>query len=144
MVATGVLFVVTLLTLFAYNGANVRATEAEARANVGANTGDLEAREADLDAREAALDERESDPPGGYTEVVTDGVYVVGESVPPGVYRTEQVGEYCQWHIIPTGSGIYDGDIINFGAGEPGPIQVTLRDGQDFTSSDCGSWTRVG
>jgi len=105
----------------------------------------LKAREQEVAARETAVAAREEAASSWVTTVLNDGIYTIGKSAEPGIYRTETVGEYCQWNIYLTGTGIYDTEgTINFGVGEPGPVQVTVSEGQDFSSSDCGTWNRIG
>ncbi len=158
LIVSVVLFILFVLSLSAYSGASSRANNAEEALSSGGQiidtgaTAELEARAAELNAREqalaeqeAALAEQENAPGEWVTTSIVDGIYTIGTSTEPGVYRTEQVGEYCQWNLYKTGTGIYEpGGTINFGAGEPGPIQVTLSEGQDFSSSDCGTWERIG
>ena len=151
---TAIIAVGVLLTLWV---ASLVALGAASRAGQSSGTGvgadspnddratELDAREQDLADREAAVAEREDAVSAWVTTVLNDGIYTIGVSAEAGVYRTETVGEYCQWNICLTGTGIYDVEgTINFGAGEPGPIQVTLEEGQDFSSSDCGAWNRIG
>lgn len=77
------------------------------------------------------------------TKTIDDGTWTVGVDVKPGVYRTaEAVSSDCYWGIYRSGTNgedIIANDIP--GGGRP---QVTLKSGQDFNSSRCGQWVKVG
>ena len=139
-----VLWTVAYVSLLRANSESAILARQLEKSTGGDQSAELDQREAELDAREAEVTAREEAAGAWVTTVLNDGIYTIGVSAEPGVYRTESVGEYCQWTIYKTGTGIYDGEILNFGAGEPGPIQVTLPEGQDFSSSDCGTWNRIG
>jgi hypothetical protein len=148
-ILAGLLFILWMAALASGSSARSNTASDPSDAPAGTSVDDraaaLDQREAELAERETAVAAREEAASGWVTTVLNDGIYTIGVSAEPGVYRTEAVGEYCQWNIYLTGSGIYDTDAtINFGAGEPGPIQVTLDEGQDFSSSDCGTWNRIG
>jgi hypothetical protein len=73
---------------------------------------------------------------------IEDGTWTVGEDVPAGTYRTTaNVSSRCYWQITKTGgdsvSDIVDNDIP--GGGRP---RVTLKRGQDFKTSNCGTWSK--
>lgn len=105
----------------------------------------LDVRGADLDDRSAALDEREGDLEGAEEEAeantITEGVWTVGTDIRPGTYRTTSaITEMCYWGIYRTGTNMEDiiqNDIVT--GGRP---TVTLSEGQDFETSDCGQWRR--
>jgi hypothetical protein len=70
----------------------------------------------------------------------TDGQYVVGQNVAPGVYQETAGGEcYYAWSTS-TGS---DAQIITNNIPN-GPAEVTLKAGDIFTSTRCGTWNKVG
>lgn len=72
---------------------------------------------------------------------IDDGTWTVGVDVPPGTYRVRLAASSdCYWAILRSGSN--GEDIINndIGGGRP---QVTLRRGQDFETSRCGTWTKI-
>jgi hypothetical protein len=81
--------------------------------------------------------------PDGTTTVIKDGTWVVGSDIGTGTYKvTAAVTSRCYWEIDRSGtngSDIIDNDIP--GGGLP---QVTLSVGQDFKSSNCGTWTKIG
>lgn len=70
----------------------------------------------------------------------SEGVWLVGEDISPGRYRTTQaVSEECYWEISRPGTTtIIDNDFVT--GGRP---TVTLRRGQQFTTRRCGDWTRT-
>jgi hypothetical protein len=74
-----------------------------------------------------------------------DGVFVVGEDIEPGEYRSagpdesNPVGCYYAWK---TGTGS-DADIIDNNIVE-GQTRVTLNDGDVFESTSCEQWEQVG
>lgn len=146
LVAAAILLVLWLAAISMLGGAGQASGSTKSSdASMDRQAADLDAREQQLDEREAAIAEREEAASAWVTTVLNDGIYTIGVSAEPGIYRTETVGDYCQWNIYLTGTGIYDVEgVINFGVDEAGPIQVTLNEGQDFSSSDCGTWNRIG
>lgn len=69
----------------------------------------------------------------------SDGVYLVGEDIRPGRYRTTaSVSSGCYWEIGKVGSD----DIIQNDNPAGGRPTVILKTGEQFTSQDCGGWTR--
>jgi hypothetical protein len=79
-------------------------------------------------------------PPPQASGVVGDGVWTVGEDIAPGTYVTVvAVSGECSWAITKSGSNGQEAVAVGFpGGGKP---RVTLKAGQDFSSSDCGEWT---
>ena len=74
---------------------------------------------------------------------IDEGTWEVGVDVKPGRYKTTVAvdsGAMCYWKITTTGkpSNIVDNDIVY--GGRP---TVTIKKGQDFTTQDCGTWTKV-
>lgn len=72
---------------------------------------------------------------------ITEGNWAVGVDVQPGTYRTkEPVTDHCYWGIYsdPNGDHIVANDIVT--GGRP---TVTLKGGQFFTTTRCGSWAKV-
>lgn len=122
-------------------GLDARATELDGRES------DLDSREADLDQREADLDDREAGMNGGDSEpgaTITEGVWTVGLDIEPGTYRvTEEIDseQFCYWAIFESGTN--QQDIITNSIPTGGYPQVTLEEGQDFESSDCGIWEQM-
>ncbi|WP_106539945.1 hypothetical protein [Haloactinopolyspora alba] len=108
----------------------------------------LDKREKALDERAAALDERESAISETEQQIeastIGDGVYVVGEDVAAGEYRTDgadgsnPVGCY---YAFKSGTGadaeIIDNNIVD------GQARVTLSEGDVFESKACDEWTAV-
>lgn len=81
-------------------------------------------------------------PPPPVTDI-KEGIWTVGRDIEPGTYTTakEVLGD-CYWSI--TKSGTNGGDIIENDIVNGGRPTVTLSEGQDFTTSRCGGWTKVG
>lgn len=115
---------------------------------------ELDERESGLDTREADLDEREADleesgttgtdeePGPGPT--ISEGVWTVGVDIEPGTYRvTDEVTaeQFCYWAIYTSGTN--QQDIITNSIPTGGFPQVTLDEGQDFETSDCGTWEQL-
>ncbi|WP_179210858.1 hypothetical protein [Cellulomonas iranensis] len=111
---------------------------------------DIATREADLTVREAAAKLAEDAVAAREAAVTTteqqiadaqihDGTWTVGVDIAPGTYRTiEPVSGTCYWAIYKSGTNkddIVQNDIVN--GGYP---TVTIREGQDFESSRCGTW----
>ncbi|UFU03768.1 hypothetical protein LQF12_03925 [Ruania suaedae] len=103
----------------------------------------LDEREIELDERASALDEREEELAGAERRQaetrITNGTWTVGVDIAPGTYRTtDAVSGTCYWGIFRSGTNkddIIQNDIVS--GGRP---TVTLREGQDFESSRCGTW----
>ncbi|MBM9433993.1 hypothetical protein [Flaviflexus equikiangi] len=108
---------------------------------------ELEAREGELDARETALDERETAIDAAEpapVPVINEGVWSVGLDIEPGTYRlAEEIGpdRFYYWAIYETGTT--QQEIVTNGIPTGGRPQVTLAEGQDFETSDCGSWEQM-
>lgn len=108
----------------------------------------LDERQAGLDERAAELDERENAITETEQQIEAskfgDGIYVVGEDIAAGEYRTDgadgsnPVGCYYAF-LSSTGA---DADILDNNIVE-GQTRVTLTDGDVFESSSCGEWTAV-
>lgn len=102
----------------------------------------LDDREAGLDDREAALDTTEQQVAA--STIPGDGVYVVGEDIEAGEYRTSgpsgdnPVGCYYAF-LSGTGADaeIIDNNILG------GQGRVSLSDGDVFETSSCEDWSRV-
>ncbi len=133
----------------------------EATASSGATTEDLDQREADLKAREGEveakqqdLDQREQDletreqdlenaPSDTSSDTIGNGVFEVGDDVQPGQYASEGPDDPqlpCTYRV----SEDEDGDDIISSEVSDGPGEVTLLDGQYFTSEYCQTWTLQG
>lgn len=102
---------------------------------------------AELDETAAELDEREAEVTeteqvAADSEFPGSGLYVVGEDVEPGEYRTEGPGAlgicYYAW-MTGTSS---DADIITNEVTE-GSARVTLNEGDVFDSEGCKLWKRA-
>lgn len=65
-----------------------------------------------------------------------DGVYLVGEDVPPGSYLARGGGD-CYWARLEDGSQ----DIIDNHIGT-GQVRVTINAGELFETQGCGTWRR--
>lgn len=72
---------------------------------------------------------------------ITEGVWVVGEDIEPGRYRTiNPVASDCYWGIYAAGTNgddIIANDIVT--GGRP---TVTLSEGQEFENNGCGDWAK--
>ena len=78
--------------------------------------------------------------PAGTT--IEDGTWTVGVDLKAGKYRvTANVSSDCYWAIYKSGTNgenIIANDIP--GGGRP---TVTLKVGQDFNTSNCGTWKKI-
>ncbi|AEG43652.1 hypothetical protein [Isoptericola variabilis] len=123
--------------------AEARAEDAEAAA--AERAAELDELEATLAEREKAVTEREEAVTAVENRIaetqIQEGTWTVGVDIEPGTYRTtEPVNGDCYWGIYRSGSNksdIVDNDIVT--GGYP---TVTLREGQDFQTSRCGSWNK--
>ena len=69
-----------------------------------------------------------------------DGLFTVGVEIAAGKWRSDGTGDSCYWQISPDG----DPDrILSNHFGNAGGT-VSLADGQEFESTRCGTWTKVG
>ena len=68
-----------------------------------------------------------------------DGFFTIGVEMAAGRWRSDGTGSSCYWQISPDGN---PDDIIDNHFGNAGGT-VTLRDGQEFESDGCGTWTLV-
>lgn len=73
---------------------------------------------------------------------IEDGIWTVGDDIPAGTYKVrDALTGMCYWGIYKSGtnqSDIVDNDIVS--GGKP---TVTLKKGQDFKSSGCGTWVKI-
>lgn len=80
--------------------------------------------------------------PAGPKTTITEGDWVVGTDVAPGTYRTaEAVSGMCYWGIYRAGTN--KGDIVQNDIVTGGRPTVTLKAGQEFSSTGCGTWTKT-
>jgi hypothetical protein len=98
----------------------------------------------ELAAREAAVQGREDAVTVTEQTIAANsfgpGMYVVGVDVSAGVYRNDGATDcYYAW-MTTSGS---DADIVDNEITD-GPATVTLRDGENFKSDRCGTWTKIG
>lgn len=95
-------------------------------------------------AEAAAGQAGEDDAEGGEDDApsaqFSDGTWVVGEDIEPGVYRNSGDWSSCYWERLSGLSGEF-GDIIANGIPD-GPVVVEIA-GSDaaFSSQGCGTWT---
>ncbi|MCY4085973.1 MAG: hypothetical protein OXG37_03580 [Actinomycetia bacterium] len=68
----------------------------------------------------------------------SDGVWLVGEDIEPGVYRARPPGKTCYWSRLDS-----DGTVTrdNKAAGEA--VVLILDSDTAFESSGCGTWQKV-
>lgn len=79
--------------------------------------------------------------PAGAASTMADGIFVVGEDVQPGTYKTSAVVDKdCGWVIYTSGSNGEDQQAYGFPNG--GRPEVTLKAGTDFKSHGCGDWVK--
>lgn len=86
------------------------------------------------------------DDPEAAPTTVTDGMWLVGEDLRPGTYRTDTEfteeyveGAFCAWEVDSTWTD-WDAEILEVSFAGPGPGEVTLATGQQFVSDECGTW----
>ena len=81
---------------------------------------------------------------GPGTSIPSDGTYVIGVDIQPGVYRsagTARDGSDCYWKRL---SSLDTSDIID-NNGSPGPQTVEIKPtDKAFVSSHCQPWTKAG
>lgn len=78
-------------------------------------------------------------------DAIADGdTVIVGEDVPAGTYETHSDSTDCYWEIRKSAAAASAGDVNGIVAndlGAKGHLVVTLKKGQQFSSSDCGDWS---
>ncbi len=94
-------------------------------------------RKAEADAAAAAA---EAARVASLTEPKGNGLWTVGLEMAAGVWRSSGGGSSCYWERHPDGS---PDDIIDNHYGSGGGT-VTVRDGEEFETADCGTWSKVG
>jgi hypothetical protein len=110
----------------------------EAEAVADQRAAELDQRERDLGVREAAVTAVEQQIAA---DSIREGTWTVGVDVAPGTYRTEAaVTGRCYWAI--TRSGTNGSDIVQNDNVSGGFPTVTLREGQDFENSRCGTFIK--
>lgn len=68
------------------------------------------------------------------------GIWTVGLEIAAGRWRSTGDGQQCYWQRSPDGA---PDDIIDNHFGSAGGT-VTLREGEEFQTQDCGTWEFVG
>ncbi|WP_409470692.1 hypothetical protein [Streptomyces sp. HC307] len=84
--------------------------------------------------------------PGPAASVEGDGMYLVGEDMKAGTYKTagpaDSVIPNCYWARLKDASGEFGSIIANDNA--QGQARVTVRNGEYFETSGCATWQKVG
>jgi hypothetical protein len=70
-----------------------------------------------------------------------DGIWLVGEEIQPGTYRSPAGGS-CYWARL-SGFGGFDDIIINGGFTRNQTVTISASD-KGFESSNCGTWVKIG
>jgi hypothetical protein len=70
------------------------------------------------------------------------GTYVIGVDVAPGMWRSSG-GTTCYWQRMSGFSGSFSEIIANENAGESTIVTIGATD-KAFTSTRCGTWTKIG
>lgn len=110
----------------------------EQAANLDTRDQELKDAEDKVAAREKAVGKIEAEQ---LENSVEDGVWTVGSDIKAGTYRAkEAVGSDCYWAVVKTGTN--GSDIIDNGIPGGGRPSVTVKKGQDFESSRCGTWVK--
>lgn len=77
-------------------------------------------------------------PPGPKTTITTNGTFIVGTDIAPGIYRTGG-GTDCYWARLKS---LNTGDVIDNNVGD-GPQVVRLApDDAAFMTRGCGTWQK--
>jgi hypothetical protein len=70
------------------------------------------------------------------------GTFIVGTDIAPGLWRSAG-GSTCYWARLSGFGGSLGEIIANQVAGDSGTVQIAPGD-KGFTSSRCGTWTKIG
>lgn len=120
------------------------------QAEIDTQSSDLDEREAELDERADELQERadeldERDDALTETEdeiaentIPGSGIYLVGEDIQPGTYRSE--GSTCYWARLSGTSGEFNDIIANDNVEGTAYVSIAASD-VAFETSRCGEWT---
>lgn len=83
----------------------------------------------------------ETPPPGA----ISEGMFQVGTEFPAGTYRTagarNSAVPNCYWERLSNASGEFEAIITN--GNTTGPVTVTLKEGEYFSSMGCAYWMPV-
>lgn len=117
------------------------------RKTIGDREGKVAEREQKVSSAEKTVADREATVSAKEKQIAansfTGGVRLVGTNTTPGVYATGNITSgmcYYAWKTgTESGAGIVDNNIV-----KSGTATVTLRDGEVFESSGCGTWTKQG
>lgn len=115
-----------------------------AKADVENAKADIEKERSSLEEQQLALEKREKAVSGEEKKAKENtfgpGRWVVGEDIKAGTYKTTEpvTSDRCYWAITRSGSN--GDDIHSNDFGTQGNHTVTLKKGQDFESTECGSW----
>jgi len=78
--------------------------------------------------------------PAGPATSIGDGTWTVGVDIVAGTWRPVAAApDACYWAVLKSGTNGNDIIANDNGGGRP---TVTLKDGQDFQSSRCGTWAK--
>jgi len=81
--------------------------------------------------------------PAGPASTIAEGTWTVGTDIAAGAYKTTAaVTSGCYWKISTSGSN--GSDIVSNDLPTGGFPTVTLKVGQDFTTTSCGDWAKQG
>lgn len=69
----------------------------------------------------------------------SDGFYLVGTEIMPGVWRSTGSGDHCYWSVTSA-----NGDIIDNHFGMSGGTAWIAEYGFQIEFSDCGTWEYIG
>jgi len=69
----------------------------------------------------------------------TDGFYLVGSEIAPGIWRSNGTQDDCYWEISTA-----TGDIISNHFGMAGGTMFVPSSGFQVMLEDCGTWTFIG
>lgn len=89
---------------------------------------------------------QETEPNGPASKIPGDGVFLVGEDIKPGTYRTAGPAEdsaidNCYWERAKDASGEVGSIIANDNT--KGPGRVTVNQGEVFKTNGCEDWELV-
>ncbi|MGH3519343.1 MAG: hypothetical protein ACRDQ7_18370 [Haloechinothrix sp.] len=106
---------------------------------------ELDSRAAELDERESALDERQADLTAEEDAIAANtvpgsGIFVVGEDIEPGTYKTSG-SSLCYYARLRDTSGDFDSIITNANVDGPATVTISSSDGA-FETSGCADWVK--
>lgn len=77
------------------------------------------------------------------TDPFSDGIYIVGADIAPGLWRNSDSSGFCYWARLSGFGGTLDEIIANRLSESIQTVRIAATD-RGFETNGCGVWTRIG